>query len=251
MTISECAEDNRILVEGRWQSKEAFDAAVANDPEAQKSRTSLERFGSSEPGLFKEVLHIGPSLSTAGAGEVLLPSGIEEHTAEVNGQTIYYLKAGGGPVVVLVHGYPESSLTWRKIMPALADKFTVIAPDTRGTGRSSLADGFSIEDVAADIFELVNSLGFTNASLVGQDFGVQVVSAYAAKHREAVSALVVIESPLSAFGLEDPVCHFLALRLPGVAVCRFADYGQGERVLRNLCLWRLRLPQRCLHTARY
>ena len=208
MTVSECTEDGRVLVEGRWRSKDAFETAVANDPEAQKSRSSLEGFGSSEPGLFTEVLHVSPTLSTADAGEVLLPSGIQEHSAAANGQTIHYLKAGRGPALVLVHGYPESSLSWRKIMPALADKFTVIAPDTRGTGQSSLADGFTIADVADDIYELVKSLGFTNVSLVGQDFGVQIVGAYAAKHRETVSALVVIESPLLGFGLEDLFATF-------------------------------------------
>jgi pimeloyl-ACP methyl ester carboxylesterase len=130
-------------------------------------------------------------------------SGIEENYARINGQTIHYLKSGSGPALVLVHGYPESSETWRKIMPELAKMFTAIAPDTRGVGDSSVADNFSLEDVADDIYELVKSLGFKEVCLVGQDFGVQVASAYAAKHREEVSALVVIESPLSAFGLED------------------------------------------------
>jgi heme-degrading monooxygenase HmoA len=55
MTVLECAEDGRVLVEGRWQSKEAFDTAVADDPEAQKARASLAQFGSPEPGLFTEV----------------------------------------------------------------------------------------------------------------------------------------------------------------------------------------------------
>jgi pimeloyl-ACP methyl ester carboxylesterase len=123
--------------------------------------------------------------------------------AEVNGQIVHYLRAGNGPTVVLVHGYPESSETWRKVIPELAKKFTVIAPDTRGVGSSSIATDFSLEDTADDIYELVKKLGFEKVSLVGQDFGVQVVSAYAAKHREDVTALVVMESPLSAFGLED------------------------------------------------
>jgi pimeloyl-ACP methyl ester carboxylesterase len=128
---------------------------------------------------------------------------IQENDAEVNGQTIHYLRTGTGPTVVLVHGYPESSATWRKIMPELAKTFTVIAPDTRGVGQSSVADNFSLEDVADDVYELVKSLGLKAVCLVGQDFSVQVVSGYAAKHREDVSALVVIESPLSAFGLEE------------------------------------------------
>jgi pimeloyl-ACP methyl ester carboxylesterase len=130
-------------------------------------------------------------------------SGLTENNAEVNGQTIHYLKAGAGPALVLVHGYPESCETWRKIIPELAKTFTVIAPNTRGVGQSSLADNFTLEDVADDVYELVKSLGLRQVCLVGQDFGVQIVSAYAAKHRADVAALVVIESPLSAFGLEE------------------------------------------------
>jgi pimeloyl-ACP methyl ester carboxylesterase/heme-degrading monooxygenase HmoA len=219
MTVLECAEDGRVLVEGRWQSKEAFERAVAGNADPQKSRASRAQFGSPEPGLFTEVFRVSPQItrvnadegsksSTPSAGEALLPPGIEEDTAEVNSQKIHYLRAGTGPVLVLVHGYPESSLTWRKVMPELAKEFTVIAPDTRGTGHSSLADGFSLEDVADDIYELVKSLGFTKVCLAGQDFGVQVVSAYAAKHRDAVSKLAVIESPLSGFGLQELFASF-------------------------------------------
>lgn len=214
MTVLECTEDGRVLVEGRWQSKEAFDRAVAGDPNVQKSRASLAQFGSPSPGLFTEVFRVSPpanegsKCATPSEREDLLSPGIDQHTAEVNGQKIHYLRAGAGPALVLVHGYPESSLTWRKIMPELAKTFTVIAPDTRGTGQSSLTDSFSLEDVADDIYELIKSLGFTRVRLVGQDFGVQVASACTAKRRDIVSALVVIESPLSGFGLEDLFARF-------------------------------------------
>ena len=64
MTVLECPEDGRVLVEGRWQSKEAFDAAISDDPEAQRSRKSLAEFGSPEPGLFKESFRILPAKAT-------------------------------------------------------------------------------------------------------------------------------------------------------------------------------------------
>jgi pimeloyl-ACP methyl ester carboxylesterase/heme-degrading monooxygenase HmoA len=237
MTVLECAEDGRVLVEGHWESQEAFDTAVASDPEAQKARASLAEFGSPEPGLFTTVFsvppkadfvnaHQGPESLIRSDGEVLLPPGIEENTAEVNGQKISYLRAGTGPALVLVHGYPESSLTWRKVMPELAKKFTVIAPDTRGTGQSSLADGFSLEDVADDVYELVKSLAFKKVCLVGQDFGVQVVSAYAAKHRDDVTALVAIESPLSGF-LASP---FSELLITGKEKEFFSNFAFGDFV---------------------
>ena len=66
----ECAADGRVLVEGRWESKEAFDAAVAGNAEAQRSRASLEEFGSPEPGLFTEALS-GFILGWAGVGGVI------------------------------------------------------------------------------------------------------------------------------------------------------------------------------------
>ncbi|AXC12210.1 Alpha/beta hydrolase fold [Acidisarcina polymorpha] len=168
---------------------------------------------------------------------------IEEHRAEANGQTIHYLRAGVGPALVLVHGYPESSLTWYRIMSELTVKFTVIAPDTRGTGQSSLADGFSIEDMADDIYELVKSLGFKDVRLVGHDFGVQIVSAYAAKHRDDVSALVVIESPLSGFGLEELFASFwhfgflaspfAELLITGKEKEFFSEFAFGDFVFRK------------------
>lgn len=93
-------------------------------------------------------------------------------------------------------------------MPELAQYFTVIAPDTRGTEDSSIACDFSIQDIADDLYELVKSLGFRALMLVGQDFGVQVVGAYAAQHRDDVLAFVGLESPLSGFGLEDLFASF-------------------------------------------
>jgi pimeloyl-ACP methyl ester carboxylesterase len=96
--------------------------------------------------------------------------------------------------MVLAHGYPESSHTWLKVIPELAKHFTVIAPDTRGTGDSSVARDFAIKDVADDMYELVKVLGFRELILVGQDVGVQTIGAYAALHGEYVRAFVAIES---------------------------------------------------------
>jgi pimeloyl-ACP methyl ester carboxylesterase/heme-degrading monooxygenase HmoA len=199
------ADELRVLVEGRWATKSAFDAAIANDPAALESRKKLAALGTPDAGLFREALRFQ---AAAPHEKTALPAGITAQDAAVNGQSVHYLRAGRGPLMLLVHGYPETSRTWLKVMPELAKRFTVIAPDTRGTGDSSLARNFSIPDVADDLFELVKSLGFREVILVGQDFGVQVVSAYAAQHREDVSALVVMESPLAGFGLEDAFAHF-------------------------------------------
>src|SRR5580698_10145676 len=65
-------------------------------------------------------------------------SGIASRTAEIDGLRIHYLIAGHGPAVVLLHGYAETSLMWRPLMPLLANKFTVIAPDLPGIGDSGI-----------------------------------------------------------------------------------------------------------------
>ncbi|MBV8864725.1 MAG: alpha/beta hydrolase [Acidobacteriaceae bacterium] len=133
---------------------------------------------------------------------------IREDDLHHRGQTIHYRVAGSGLPVILVHGYPESSRTWEKVMAGLADQYTVVAPDTRGTGSSSITGPFTIADVAEDIYALVKHLGFQKILIVGQDFGVQHVAAYASLHREDIRALAVMESPLSAFGLEELYASF-------------------------------------------
>jgi pimeloyl-ACP methyl ester carboxylesterase/heme-degrading monooxygenase HmoA len=211
------ADDLRVLVEGRWESAAAFETAVANNPAALKSREKLAQLGTPEAGLFRQAFRVQPAPPMQEGSRRALPGGITEHDIAVNGQSIHYLRAGTGPLMVLVHGYPESSRTWLKVMPELAKHFTVVAPDTRGTGDSSIARGFAISDIAGDVYALVRALGFRELILVGQDFGVQVVGAYAALHREDVRALVAMESPLSGFGLEDlfgALWHFGFFRSP-------------------------------------
>jgi pimeloyl-ACP methyl ester carboxylesterase len=65
-----------------------------------------------------------------------VPADFTETTAPANGITINYVRGGAGPTLVLLHGYPQTWYMWRKVLPALAEHFTVIAPDLRGAGGS-------------------------------------------------------------------------------------------------------------------
>jgi heme-degrading monooxygenase HmoA len=194
------ADDRRVLADGRWASVADFETAVAHNPAALEGRSRMAQFGTLEAGLFRAAIRVRAEPQGSAGSVRRLPNGLAEHDLEVNGLTIHYLREGAGPLMLLVHGYPESSRTWLKVMPELAKHFTVIASDTRGTGDSSVARDFSIKDVADDLYKLVKSLGFLELILVGQDFGVQVVGAYAALHREDIRAFVAIESPLWALG---------------------------------------------------
>lgn len=126
------------------------------------------------------------------------------HMATVNGVRLHYVKGGQGEPVVLLNGWPQTWYLWRKIMPALAEKYTVISVDVRGTGDSEKPEtGYDAKNVAEDIYQLVRSLGFSTVNIVGYDITGRVAYAYAAAHREDVRRLVLMETMLSGFGLEQ------------------------------------------------
>src|SRR5436853_7021056 len=84
--------------------------------------------------------------------------------AEVDGVKLHYFTAGHGPTVILLHGYAETSLMWKPIMPLLAERFTVIAPDLPGIGDSAIpADGLDMKMAAIRMHALAKSLGVEKA----------------------------------------------------------------------------------------
>ncbi|HZC47649.1 MAG TPA: alpha/beta fold hydrolase [Nitrososphaeraceae archaeon] len=83
------------------------------------------------------------------------------HMASVNGIQLHYVIGGQGDPVVLLHGWPQSWYEWRHVMPALANNYTVIAPDLRGFGDSSKpVTGYDGKTTAEDIYQLISQLGF-------------------------------------------------------------------------------------------
>ena len=131
--------------------------------------------------------------------------GFTHRYAEVNGIRLHYVVGGSGPAMVLLHGWPMSWRDWRSIVPALAKAgFTVIAPDLRGMGDSSKPDGgYDKKTVADDIRLLIQRLGFAQIDLVGTDIGMMVAFAWALHHPHQVRRLVMAESLLPGFGLEE------------------------------------------------
>ena len=118
----------------------------------------------------------------------------DHHMAFVNGQQIHYVRAGEGPAVVLLHGWPQTWYMWRKVIPTLSERYTVIAPDLRGFGQSSKPlDGYDKRTVAVDIRELVRSLGFEDVALVGHDMGGPTAYAYACAHPDEVRRLAILD----------------------------------------------------------
>ena len=120
---------------------------------------------------------------------------IASQTVEVDGVKLHYLKAGSGPAVVLLHGYTQTSRMWRPIMPLLAKKFTVIAPDLPGIGDSGIPSaGLDMQSAATSIHSLVKKLGIDKARVVGHDIGLMVAYAYAAQYPSETERLVVMDA---------------------------------------------------------
>jgi pimeloyl-ACP methyl ester carboxylesterase len=116
-------------------------------------------------------------------------------SAEIDGASLHYMTAGHGPALILLHGYAETSLMWKPIIPALAERFTVIAPDLPGIGDSGIpSSGLDMKGAAIRIHDLAKSLGVQKAEVVGHDIGLMVAYAYAAQFPAEVTKLVLMDA---------------------------------------------------------
>ena len=120
---------------------------------------------------------------------------IDSRTAKIDNVELHYLTAGHGPAVILLHGYAETSRMWRPIIPLLAEKFTVIAPDLPGIGDSSIpADKIDMLSAANRIHGLVRSLGIEKGRVVGHDIGLMVAYAYATQFPTETEKLALMDA---------------------------------------------------------
>ena len=178
------------------------------------------------------VLSVGCSNDAGGTapngqfrGTAAFDSGFDHRTADVNGARTHYVIGGRGPAVVLLHGFPETWYAWRGVMPALAEEHTVIAPDLRGVGESSIEEsGYDKETMAEDVYQLVREAGFEEVSVVGHDLGAMVAYAYAREHRGEVRRLVFMSASLPGFGLEE----LMDFSEPGQGRYQLAFFMQPE-----------------------
>jgi pimeloyl-ACP methyl ester carboxylesterase len=137
-------------------------------------------------------------------------AGVAHHTAALGEVRLHYVIAGEGDAVVLLHGWPQTWYQWRKVIPRLSERYTVVAPDMRGLGDSSRPlGGYDKRTIARDVHELVIKLGFDRVFLVGHDWGGPVAYAYASAHPESVRRLVLVETSIPGHGLDPARWHIL------------------------------------------
>jgi len=126
----------------------------------------------------------------------------ESHTANLSAVKIHYLKAGTGKkTLVLIHGFGDTSHMWIPLFDEFGKDCTIIAPDMRGLGESSRpVAGYDKKTIAADIHELMKSLGVEKINLVGHDIGLMVAYAYAAQYPNDIEKLALLEAPIPGIG---------------------------------------------------
>jgi epoxide hydrolase 4 len=125
--------------------------------------------------------------------------GLGEHGFAQSGDVkIHYVTRGTGPLVVMIHGFPDYWYTWRKQMPALAERFQVVAIDQRGYNLSGKPEGvaaYSMDKLVGDIDAVVRHLGRDKAVIVGHDWGGMVAWSFAMAHPEKTDRLIILNLP--------------------------------------------------------
>jgi pimeloyl-ACP methyl ester carboxylesterase len=114
---------------------------------------------------------------------------------DLHGDRVAYREAGAGEALLLIHGMAGSSATWRAVLPQLSKKYRVVAPDLFGHGESAKPRGdYSLGAFAAWLRDLLDELGITRATVVGQSLGGGVAMQFVYQHRDYCQRLVLISS---------------------------------------------------------
>src|SRR6202000_526222 len=114
---------------------------------------------------------------------------------DLHGERVAYRDVGTGETLLLVHGMAGSSATWRAIIPGLSKKYRVVAPDLLGHGASTKPRGdYSLGAFAALLRDLLDELGISRATVVGQSLGGGVAMQFTYQHRDYCRRLVLISS---------------------------------------------------------
>jgi pimeloyl-ACP methyl ester carboxylesterase len=139
-----------------------------------------------------------PQVDIASFSPPSLPASFQAKTVHSPaGAEIFVRFGGSGPVVLLLHGYAENSDSWAPLAADLMKDHTVIVPDLRGIGRSSIPEGgYEKKTQAIDVRAVVTTLGFDRTFVVAHDIGNMVAYAYAATYPDKVERLVVMDAPI-------------------------------------------------------
>ena len=153
-------------------------------------------------------------MNQTNAAQAKLFPGFSSHLFKGSEADIHYLRAGVGPPVLMLHGYPQTLSCWHRVAPALSSRYTVICADLRGYGDSSKPKGlpdhsnYSKRVMANDMVELMSSQGFERFHLVGHDRGGRVSHRMALDHPKHVHTISVLDISPTLKMFERTDMHF-------------------------------------------
>jgi pimeloyl-ACP methyl ester carboxylesterase len=172
---------------------------------------------------------------------------VREGYAQVNSVRLHYVEAGSGPLLLLLHGFPEFWYSWRYQIPALAKAgYHVVAPDMRGYNLSDKPPGWRSYDgdnLAGDIAGLVGHFGAERAHVVGHDWGAAVTYLTAMRHPDVVDRIAILNVPhpeRMLAGLRQPrqmlrSWYMFFFQIPWLPenVSRLRDFAAWRRLLQR------------------
>ena len=203
-------------------------------------------------GAFAAEASRGNALGAASAATVT-----HYRTREVDGIKIFYREAGpaDGPVVLLLHGFPTSSHMFRNLIPALADRYRVIAPDYPGYGQSDMPDhtkfAYTFDRFAELVDGLLDQLGATRYAMYVMDYGAPVGWRLALKHPQRITGLIVQNGnayeeglkefwdPIKAYWSDHSEAHRKALYVLVTPETTKFQYTDGVSDLSRICAGQL------------
>ena len=176
---------------------------------------------------------------------------VKHRTEQVNGINLHWVEAGSGPLVILLHGFPEFWYSWRNQIPALVEAgYRVVAPDTRGYNDSDKPAGYDNylgKPLSEDVVGLIAACDEETATVVGHDWGGVTAWTLAIHHPELLDKLVILNAPHPGVFLrairnpaqmlrssyvamfQTPVLPEIALRANNFALLRLALRGGSQK----------------------
>jgi pimeloyl-ACP methyl ester carboxylesterase len=187
----------------------------------------------------------------------------EWHT--VNGVRLHCVVAGAGPLVILLHGFPEFWYSWRHQIPVLAQHFTVVAPDMRGynlSDKPKQLEAYALPVLVEDVVQLIHSFGQDQAIVVGHDWGAVIGWEMALTRPDVVEKLVILNVPHPRLFVQNLLTNprqrlrswymgFFQLPWLPEAVFKANNYRAIEQAFRNTAVYKERFSDEVIEQYKH
>lgn len=167
-----------------------------------------------------------------GAEAFPVPAGFTSGYQTIDGVKLHYVKGGAGPLVYLVHGFGQTWYEWHQLMPELAKRYTVVAPDLPGLGESAVPPSYRATDVAPLLYRLATQFsGGGKFDLVAHDIGIWNTYPMLVAHQDRIRRVVYMEAPVP----EESIYSFPAFTPEGESlVWHFSFFAAGNHLAETL-----------------